>query len=215
MKTNLRAARDGGRPRSFENEDVFRATAAVLARLGHGGLSLEAVAQEVGVSGPAISKRFGSKRALLREYLAWTVQNARTRFHTSREQHASPLAALWARCLMPFEDRPEELSAFSGWLDLRKDPDLAPLLQERRQVWETEAASLLAEAQEAGEVIACDVNALASAVTAALSGATLHWSGDDESLLRRYEAILETIVGPYRVSRNGTRDSGGESVKPG
>lgn len=179
---------------------MFRATATVLARLGHGGLSLEAVAQEVGVSGPAISKRFGSKRALLRAYLAWTVQTARERFCTTRAQHASPLAALWARYLLPFEDRPEELGAFSGWLDMRNDPDLAPLLQERRQVWETEAASLLADAQEAGEVIACDVNALAAAVTAALAGATLHWFGDDESLLTRYAAILDTIVGPYRAS---------------
>jgi AcrR family transcriptional regulator len=200
METNLRASRDGGRPRSFENEDVFRGTAAVLARLGHGGLSLEAVAQEVGVSGPAISKRFGSKPALLRAYLSWTIQTARERFWTSRARHASPLAALWARYLMPFEDRPEELGAFSGWLDMRKDPDLAPLLQERRHVWETEAASLLADAQEAGELIACDVNALACAVTAALAGSTLHWSGDDESLLTRYATILDTIVGPYRAS---------------
>jgi hypothetical protein len=82
---------------------------------------------------------------------------------------------------------------------MRKDPELAPLLQARRDMWEMEAASLLADAQEAGELIACDTQALACAITAALTGATLHWLHDEESLLTRYAAILDTIIGPYRV----------------
>ena len=47
MITNKHLVREGGRPRSFENDDVFRATATVLSRLGYSRLSLDAVAQEV------------------------------------------------------------------------------------------------------------------------------------------------------------------------
>ncbi|MGH2618081.1 MAG: TetR/AcrR family transcriptional regulator, partial [Thermomicrobiales bacterium] len=186
MITNYSPPREGGRPRSFENGDVFRATASVLTRLGYGGLTLEAVAQEIGCSAPAISKRFGSKQALVHSYLEWTLIAARERFRTARQSHASPLTALWARYLAPFEERPEELSAFAGWIDMRNDAMFGSLLQKRRRLWEREAASMLAAAQKAGELNACDTDELARAVTAALAGATVLWSPDDGPLLARY-----------------------------
>lgn len=200
MLTNKHLVREGGRPRSFENDDVFRATATVLSRLGYSRLSLDAVAQEVAVSGPAISRRFGSKQGLLRAYLAWSIETARQRFCTVRTLHASPLAALCARYLIPFDERPEELSAFTGWLDMRCDDELAPLLQARKTMWEEESASLLAAAREAGELTDCDTGALARSLTAALAGATLLWFPDDEPLLHRYAEILETLLGPYRTA---------------
>ena len=199
MVTNKVVVREGGRPRSFENDDVFLATAAVLSRLGYSRLSLDAVAQEIAVSGPAISRRFGSKHGLLRDYLAWSIETAQQRFCTVRTLHASPLAALCARYLMPFDERPEELSAFTGWLDMRCDDDLAPLLRARKTMWEEEAASLLAAAREAGELTDCDTAALARSMTAALAGATLLWFPDDEPLLHRYAEILETLLRPYRT----------------
>lgn len=199
MITNKVRSREGGRPRSFEDDDVFRATATVLARLGFSGLTLEAVANDVGVSGPAISKRFGSKQALLRSFLEWSRQRAAARFGAMRSLHASPLAALYARYLIPFDERLEELSAFSGWFDLRNDPGFAILLEEQRRLWETEAASLLAAAQTAGELIECDTGALARAVTAALAGATLYELHDGK-LLTQYKEILDTIIEPYRAS---------------
>lgn len=200
MLANSGPPREGGRPRSFENGDVFRATSAVLSRFGYTKFTLDAVAQQVGVSGPAISKRFGSKQALLRAYLEWMLRMASERFQAVRALHTSPLAALRTRYLMPFEERPEELSAYAGWLDMRNNPEFAPLLQERRRIWESEAAALLADARDAGELTECDTDELARTVTAALTGATIHWTPDDGPLLDRYATILDTIIGPYRAS---------------
>jgi AcrR family transcriptional regulator len=198
MKTTQSAIREGGRPRSFENGDVFRATARALAHLGYSGLTLEAVAQEVGCSAPALSKRFGSKRALLRAYLEWTIEMAGERFRAVRQQHASPLAALRARYLIPVEERPEEFSAVTGASEMRNDPDFRPILLARRQSWNAEVAALLTAAREAGELVACDTDELARTMGAALTGAIVLWSPDDGPLMDRYAAIFDTIIGPYR-----------------
>src|SRR5687767_10768486 len=110
MITNEAAQREIGRPRVFSDDDVFAATARAVARLGYASLTVEAVAAEVGCTGPALIRRFGSKRGLLRAYLERANAVSLARFRRVRQAHASPLEALRARFRIPTEERPDEVA---------------------------------------------------------------------------------------------------------
>jgi AcrR family transcriptional regulator len=207
MISNSATRRKPGRPRVFTDDEVLAATAHVLARLGHGGLTLAAVAAELGCTGPALSHRFGSKRGLLLAYLDWATEAARARFREARHAHASPLAALTARFRLPAERRPDEVADPAGHANLvffsiaaRTDPTLRPAAVGRRRLFEDETAALLEEAREAGELIACDTRRLSRTLLAALSGTALHWVGEPDGPLEdRLGEVVDEVVGPYRV----------------
>jgi AcrR family transcriptional regulator len=57
-----------GRPRSVSDEAIFDAVRAVVTEVGPSGLTLAAIADRVGLSAPALTQRFGSKRSLLLAY---------------------------------------------------------------------------------------------------------------------------------------------------
>lgn len=197
MINNQRSDRNGGRPRRFENEDVFRATARALNQVGYGRLTLDIVAHEVGVSAPALSKRFGSKGTLMREYIEWMAENTDARFRRVRQEHDSPLAALLARYLIPMEERLEEFGPLTGSAEIKLDPELGPILEACWRIWDREVAALLSEAQNAGELIACNTRDLSRAIGAALGGETARWSPQAGPLLDRYRTAFATIIGPY------------------
>ena len=94
MVTKEPERRHVGRPRTYNDDEVFLATAAVLARNGHAGLTLAAVAADLGCTAPALNNRFGSKGDLLIAFLEWSTALAQTRFDQVRAEHSSPLAAL-------------------------------------------------------------------------------------------------------------------------
>ena len=199
MTTNIKTANGGGRPRQFQNEDVFQATTQVLLRVGYGSFTLDAVAREAGCSAPAISKRFGSKSGLLRAYLEWSKQRIQARFRSSREMHGSPLAALRARYQLPVEERPEEFGAFAGFTEMLNDPELGPIIVSRRSLWEGEISAILAAAQDQGELARCDIAALAHTLHAALAGAMTLWNPDvDGPVIDVIATVLDTIIDPYR-----------------
>jgi hypothetical protein len=66
-------ANQGGRPRTFKDEDIFRVTTRVLADLGYARFSMEAVANEPARMAQAIGRRFCSKLGLVRAYLDWAL----------------------------------------------------------------------------------------------------------------------------------------------
>ncbi|MEV4195286.1 helix-turn-helix domain-containing protein, partial [Streptomyces toxytricini] len=53
------------RPRGVEDAVILRAAVDVIGRSGPGGLTLAAVAREVGLVPGTLAQRFGSKRGLL------------------------------------------------------------------------------------------------------------------------------------------------------
>jgi AcrR family transcriptional regulator len=211
MSTNNPRSGQGGRPRTFQDNDFFRATTRVLSYQGYSGLTLEAVAGELGCTGAAVSRRFGSKRGLVRAYLDWTLAAMEGRFRAVRESHESPIEALRDRSLIPVEQRTEELGdptdpghqANMGtfWAQVRSDPEFRPLLAQQVRSAEAEAGKLLQAALEAGELVDCDPMELGRTLTAAWIGTTNSWPGDgpDGTLVDRLGQVFDTIVGPYRV----------------
>jgi AcrR family transcriptional regulator len=211
IPTNKPFAGQGGRPRTFQDEDIFRATTRVLGDRGYAGCSMEAVANELGCSAQAIGRRFGSKRGLVRAYLDWALALIAERYRTYGRDYASPLEALRARCLIPAEERPEEISdpidltrranMATFWAAVRSDPELREAAMRSTRDSEEEAARLLAQARAAGELVECDPVELGRTLTAAWVGTTTLWAGDgpEGTLVERLGAVFDTIIGPYRT----------------
>ena len=215
MITNQFTRREVGRPRVFADDAIFAATARTVSRLGYARLTVNAVAQELGCTAPALIRRFGSRRDLLLAYLAWANTTARERFRWARETHASPLAALHARFQIPTAERPDEVANPTGYANLVDfhlaawaDPALREVEKERRELFEDEIAALLEEAHSAGEIAGCDPRRLGRTLLTALTGAALQWASDHERAIEeRLGEVIDEIVGPYLPARDTSSDA--------
>ena len=201
MITNSDQPNKGGRPRQFENVDVFHATARVLFEIGYGPLTINAVAIEVGCSAPALSKRFGSKRALIEAYLAWADSNMRARFQEVRLQYASPLEALVARYSIPMEERLEEFGPLTGADEILRDPNLNHLHESAWAAWGKSVTGLLDEAIRVGELQSINAEEISELLGDALAGATNRSIVSSGDMIQRYVHIVELVLRPYLTER--------------
>lgn len=195
------------RPRGVEDAEILRAVAEVMGRVGPAGLTLAAVAREVGLVPGTLVQRFGSKRGLLLALADRSVREAGRQAARVREEHPSALAALTALTVESWAAMatPESYANHLAFLcaDLT-DPELheRALAVHRAHVRAVEA--LLAEAEGAGELRAgTDVAALAGTVRAVVAGAGLSWALDrqgtlDQRLRRELDAVLAPHVPPRR-----------------
>ena len=207
MITNAPPPRGAGRPRTFDDDAIFAATARALIRLGYTRLTLAAVAEELGSSPPALSKRFRSKRRLLLEFGEWSVRATEERFQQVRRAHASPLEALQAH-LLPTETRTDEADDAEGfsrhlafYLETARDPEFRELWDRRFQIGEEQIVLSLDQARAHGELAACcDVPRLSRTLQAALTGAALLATIDPrQSMRERLLEVFESVVGPHRT----------------
>jgi AcrR family transcriptional regulator len=196
-----------GRPRTFDDVDVFVATARAVRAHGYARLTIDAVAKELGCSGPALMGRFGSKSGLLRSYLEWANAASVGRFRNAREAHASPLDALYARFRIPTDERQDEMSDPARYINFLLfhvaawgDADLRDLERARREMLEAEIAALLADAQKVGELVDCDVKRLATVMLSALTGVALQWASDQACAIGDRQAeVMDELLKPYRA----------------
>lgn len=193
-----------GRPRGVDDAAILRATADVVGRVGPAGLTLAAVAREVGVVPGTLMQRFGSKRGLLLALAERAAESAEAEARTSperlRREHGSALAALTALLVESTEamKTPQTYANHLAFfcLDLG-EPDfhahaLTVHRAERRAVEE-----LLTAAVAAGELRAgTDVRPLARSVQAMSAGAGLVWALDREGTLaqRMRQEIGEVLA---------------------
>lgn len=193
-----------GRPRGVDDAAILRATADVVGRVGPAGLTLAAVAREVGVVPGTLMQRFGSKRGLLLALAERAAESAEADARTSperlRREHGSALAALTALLVESTEPMttPQTYANHLAFLSLDLgEPDfhahaLTVHRAERRAVEE-----LLTAAVAAGELRAgTDVLPLARSVQAMSSGAGLVWALDREGTLawRMRQEIDEVLA---------------------
>jgi AcrR family transcriptional regulator len=198
-----------GRPRTFDDADIFEATARIVGRVGS-QLTLATVAAEVGCTGQALYKRFGSKRNLLLAFADWLNAISAERYRQARSEHGSPLAALYARVLMPAETRPDELhnpstlaQSLTFCLESIADEAFRVKWEQRDRMLSAELSRLLAAAQNAGELDPqADPQALGESLHLALMGAALVGSWrQGETVAERFRTVLETVLGPHHIDR--------------
>jgi AcrR family transcriptional regulator len=206
-----------GRPRAFEDADVFDAIRLVLIRDGFYELTLGAVANQLGVSTPALARRFGDKHEMLEAYLDYTDAKIAGHLEQLKHEFDSPLDSLRARWRIPVRNTPEEYEGREGvaaWVEfllcVRTDPSYGAMLETRTIAWEAGVTERLEAAFHAGEIVQTDFAMLSHVLCSAMTGAMLFWfehrRGD---LWKEIAAIFDFVIGPYRAvscqSTNGHR----------
>jgi AcrR family transcriptional regulator len=204
-------SRDVGRPRSFEDDAIFKATSTVLARDGHSRLTLAAVAEQLGCTPPALSKRFGSKRGLLLGFAAWSRRLTEERICRVAASPGAPLDLLAGFILGTVSGQAAEWSGAPGLANLlvfnietAMDPEFRVIWLEHTLLYEEAFARWLRDAQTAGDLEpACDISVLARALLAGFTGAAVRWTAESQaSVEARYREVIEAIIGPCRRSKS-------------
>ncbi|GAA1088922.1 TetR/AcrR family transcriptional regulator [Kitasatospora arboriphila] len=201
-----------GRPRGVDDVVILRATAEVIGRVGPAGLTLAAVAREVGLVPGTLVQRFGSKRGLLVALAEQSVKDADATAGRARAEHGTALdalAALVTEWLAPM-DTPERFANHLAFLCLDlTDPQLhrhalAAHLAQRRAV-----ERLLASAAPAGELReGTDTAALAGSVQAVTTGAGLTWALERSgTLAERVEYELRALLAPHTTAPHAAASS--------
>ncbi|MFD5142307.1 TetR/AcrR family transcriptional regulator [Streptomyces sp. NPDC058401] len=196
-----------GRPRGIEDAVILRAAAQVMGRVGPAGLTLAAVAHEVGLVPGTLVQRFGSKRGLLLALADQSEKDARETAGRVRESYDSALAALAALTVesAAVMATPETFAHHLAFLCM----DLAdPQLYERalaiHRTHRRTIEDLLTEAADTGELRpGTDTAALARTVQVVIAGAGLTWALEREGTLEaRLRQELAYALSPHLPPRD-------------
>ncbi|MEU6866787.1 helix-turn-helix domain-containing protein [Streptomyces sp. NPDC046876] len=190
------------RPRAVEDGVILRAAARVMGQMGPAGLTLAAVAREVGLVPGTLVQRFGSKRGLLLALADLSAREAEELTARVRQEHTSALDALAALTVEASAgmETPESFAHHLAFLctDLT-DPELYERALAVHQARGRAVHALLAEAAAAGELRAgTDLAALARTVQAITAGAGLTWALDRRgTLAERLREELDAVLSPH------------------
>ena len=186
------------------NQAIFDAVSDVITESGPAGLTLAAVADRVGVSAPALTQRFGSKRELLVAYADASATNVEEHFSRTRANSRDALDALRST-LVAFTSAVTTRSALANnlaflHLDLT-DPELGKHAARQSRLLRRGLARLVRDAQEAGQLSAGDPDELADTLYTTYNGALVTWAIDGRGSLARWLAQrIDRVLEPYVVS---------------
>jgi len=186
------------RPRAYDHAQLMAAAYAVLRARGPAGLSMRPIAALLGVSQPALSKRLGSKHALLAALQRWATDQTRSLLATLGDR--GPIDGL-RRLFRAFARQvtsPRELAHLLAFAALcLADPRLRALARARQRLLVDEVAGALRRA--GGTRVA----ATARAVVALLDGVPVRWAAEPRGSLER--ALLEALTVALRAAGLPTR----------
>lgn len=191
-----------GRPRGVDDAVILRAAAEVIGSVGPAGLTLAAVAGEVGLVPATLVQRFGSKHGLLVALAERSARDAEAHYERLREGHASPLAALTALAVdaMAPMVTPETFANHLAFLcmDLT-DPRLHEHALAVHEAQGRAIRTLLSEAVAEGELRpGTDTATLAASVQAIIAGTGLTWALDRQGTLpERLRRAVDAVVSPH------------------
>lgn len=188
------------RPRTVDDAAVLAAAAEVVNRVGPSRLTLQRVADEVGLSAPTLVQRFGSKRGLLLAMGDRAASGWPEVFAAARARNDSPVDAL-VDALVDMTagvTTPEALANSIAFLQIDlSDPEFHERAVASMRRMRELMAELLDEAVEAGEIDSgTDTDALADSVMNAYNGALISWAIFREgTLAERLRRELRRVVG--------------------
>ncbi len=195
-----------GRPRGVEDSVILRAAAEVIGRVGPAGLTLAAVADEVGLVPGTLVQRFGSKRGLLVALARQSAHESEAHHERLRQGRPSPLEALLALAeeSMALMDTPERFANHLAFLcmDLT-DPQLHEHALAMHEAQRRAILALLDEAVAEGELRAgADTAALAESVQSLIAGTGLTWALDRRGTLpERLRRAVTALLSPHIPSK--------------
>jgi AcrR family transcriptional regulator len=191
------------RPRTIADEKILEAAVRVIGRVGPGNLTLADVGKEAGLSAATLVQRFGSKRGLLLAMATSAAESMDACFDMVRAAHPSPLAALVAAAtdITRYFDTPEEVANHLAFLQMDlSDPDFRRLMVMSSKKTLEGYRRLLRDAVDAGELVECDTERLARAITAICGGSLIQWA-----VFRQGTAVawvrqdVDAVLEPHRA----------------
>ena len=197
------------RPRRVETDAVLDAAERVMRDGGPAQFTLDEVGRQVGVSAPALMRRFGSKRGL---ELALKERAVRRTLDAVRAlpPGGSPLAALIARFREGIKSTAPTPEAMAhSFASLNRDvtnEELRPLIMVQVASLRTSLRELVAAAVDAGELSGAPANTIADLIEATYNGALVLWvverKGSAWSFVR---PRLMALLAPYRSAAKKPR----------
>jgi AcrR family transcriptional regulator len=198
------------RPRTVTDAKIIEAVATVIGQVGPAKLTLAEVGRAIGLSAATLVQRYGSKRGLLLAVAASAVESVDACFEMVRAEHRSPLAAVLAAAtdITRYIDTPEEMANHLAFLQMDlSDPDFHRLMVINSKKMLDGYRRLLREAVDAGELIECDTQRLARAITAVCGGSLISWAAFRQGTAAAWlRTDLDTVLEPYRPSTPSARN---------
>ncbi|MFI7702431.1 TetR/AcrR family transcriptional regulator [Nonomuraea sp. NPDC049480] len=195
------------RPRGVEDAVILDAAVHVMGRVGPAGLTLAAVAREVGLVPGTVVQRFGSKHGLLLALADRSEKDASEMAGRVRQSHDSALGALAALTVESAAAMATPESFANHLAFLCMDLGDSQLYERALAIHRTQKRAieeLLTEAAGAGELRAgTDAAALAGTVQAIIAGAGLTWALEREGTLeQRLRRELDVVLSPHLPPRH-------------
>ncbi|RJL24174.1 TetR/AcrR family transcriptional regulator [Bailinhaonella thermotolerans] len=183
--------------------DVSEAVWRVLAAHGFGGLTLRAVAAEMGCSTGLLTHYFPSKRALVRHALEIADERTRTRARRTPPEEGLPAlraALLDVLCLSP-KDVAMNRVWVSSWDRALGDPELGAAQTERYARWRAALRPHAEAAIRLGRLPAVDPDDVVATVAAFAHGLVVQALFDParfppERQTALLDAFLSTLANP-------------------
>ena len=190
-----------GRPRAFQDEDVFRVMVSVVSEVGYSGLTFALVAAQIHCTTSALIRRFGDKEMLVQRFITWISTNAESH-DGNAEKEIEPLERIY---LGWFTARSESGKAMpemflTFFVEARSNPAYRPQLAQLTDGYSRWIKNDLREAAETGSLKrGTDVDALTLLLVSAVIGAISIWVDHQRGPLRgAVAAVLDIALAPYR-----------------
>jgi AcrR family transcriptional regulator len=200
--SQLPARRKVGRPRAFQDEDVFRVMVNVVSEVGYSGLTFALVAAQIHCTTSALIRRFGDKEMLVQRFITWISARAEAGQSTAFAD-MSPLERIyagWFRTRSDFgKSMPEMFLTF--FVEARSNPAYRPQLAQLTDGYTRWIKSDLKEAVSAGELKKdTNVDSLATLVVSAVIGAISIWVDHQRGALKdAVNGVLDIALAPHRT----------------
>jgi AcrR family transcriptional regulator len=188
-----------GRPRAFQDEDVYRVMVEVISEVGYSGLTFALIATQIRCTTSALIRRFGDKQALVQGFIAWLSTDQQEGESDSLADLA-PIERIKARWLRARTNspkaKPELFLAF--FIEARSDPAYRPRLATLSEQFEGQVVSDLNDAVKAKQLRATDTRELGHTLVCALLGSVSLWLDHQRSTLdAAVSRTLTAVLEPY------------------
>lgn len=186
MTVEQPAGESAGRPRQASDEDIFEALIEAITEHGPHRWTMNGVASRIGLTGPALGYRFGSKHGLLIAFAAHQPDAVAIHFDTIAAAASTPHDAIIEALvgLMSASSTRTHVANNIAMLSLDlTDADLAESARQQTRVIKAKIATLVTEC---GIGSAMEANALAEHLYVIWSGAILSWAIDGTGTLAQW-----------------------------
>ncbi|HEU4948466.1 MAG TPA: TetR/AcrR family transcriptional regulator [Kribbella sp.] len=188
--------------------EVSKAVWRVLAAQGFGGLTLRAVATEMGASTGLLTHYFPSKHALVMHALEVAEERTRARDRDRERRDGEGLAALRTALadVLPVSPELTEINRVwvSSWDAALADPDLGVLERARYRRWRARLRPLVAAAQERDELPDGEPDDLVAGLAAFTHGLVVQALFDPRTFPRkRLLKLLDDHLATLAAARRG------------